>query len=168
MHHKDKMGLEVLIPAWFQDCVQLQQRLPTGPYSFPNPARFKPLASLDPIGAGNHPAEGIDSKLKSVSNSTEKNILFRTVSEAEGKQQKPDKLRNGNIWQHKIVLLGKDLGLQDNILNAVEASIDRNGGIVCYDEDKIDDVDFFVCRYRHGETFKRVRRRDLTRAHVPY
>ncbi|KAG8951559.1 hypothetical protein FRC04_005845 [Tulasnella sp. 424] len=162
MHHKDKMGLEVLIPAWFQDCVQLQQRLPTGPYSFPNPARYKPLASLDPIGAVNHPAESIDSKLKSVSSTTEKHILFRTVSEAEGKQQKPEKFRYANVWQTRIVLLGKDLNLQDNLLKAVEASIERNGGFPCHDEDKIEDVDVYVCRHRAGETFQRAVTRDIT------
>ncbi|KAG9018184.1 hypothetical protein FRB90_011933 [Tulasnella sp. 427] len=162
MHYKDKLGLEVLIPAWFQDCVQLQQRLPTGPYSFPNPARYKPLAALDPIGAVNHPVEAIDSKLKSVSTTTEKSILFRTVSEAEGKQQKPEKLRITSIWQSALVLLGEDLELTDSLLQAVQASIHRNGGIAIQGEDGIDTAEVYVGRYRHGKMFERAVQRNIT------
>ncbi|KAG8858274.1 hypothetical protein FRB96_005405 [Tulasnella sp. 330] len=158
MRLKQTLDLEVVVPTWFQDCQHLQQKIPTGPYSFPSPAIFKPLAALASTPQG----ELID-RLKVIVESTEKNSLYRTVLEACGeKRSKSTRQKTNNIWSGKQVLLADDLGVSEDVRITVEDSIKRNGGHVVVGEGNIDVVDVLVCRFRSGLAFDEAVRRNIT------
>ncbi|KAG9006990.1 hypothetical protein FRB93_008256 [Tulasnella sp. JGI-2019a] len=147
MSLKQRLSLDVVVPAWFQDCQTLQQLIPTGPYSFPSPMIYKPLAALTtPQG------EDFTERLKVIAESAEKNSLYRTVLEACGeKESKSRHWKRSNIWGGKKVLLGTDLGVSEDVRKSVQDSIARNGGLIVLEPSL---ADVLICRFRAGSQFE--------------
>ncbi|KAG8903530.1 hypothetical protein FRB99_003161 [Tulasnella sp. 403] len=140
MDHKEILGLEIILPAWFSDCHLLQQRLPTEPYSFPNPAMFQPMATLNVIG--NQPIAGTDDQYKSVTLLKQNDRLYRSTLIASGeKPLRDDRLKTSNVWRGQTVLLSSDLDLSEGLLLGVQNSITRNGGNPIHGDDNICDAD---------------------------
>lgn len=153
MQVKNRLGLEVVVPAWFQDSQHLQQKIPTGPYSFPSPVIFKPLASLQ-VPGGDPPTEQIGDRLKMAADSEEKNSLYRTLLEAYGdKQPKDTRKKKSNVWKGQRVLVSDDLDVGEDIRVSVEDSIKRNGGHVVAE---IANAQVLICRFRSGKEYDEV------------
>lgn len=151
-HKAHDPPLEVIVPAWFVDCLTFQQRIPTGPYSFPDPPVFHPMAPLT-----GEPPEGVVDQLRNSDRIATKNTLYRTLLEAGGeKMPKPNKEKASNIWGGQHVLLSDDLGMSEVVETGVQNSIIRNGGKVLIGEEHIAEADVYICRFRDGDGYDEV------------
>jgi hypothetical protein len=156
MYHKERLGIEIILPHWFDDCYKLQQRLPTDIYAFPNPKLFASYAQLNATGM-HQPEESVAARLLRAAETKEKNVLYRTILEADGiRPPRNPKSGNSNLWQNKKIMLSKDLDLAEERRANIEQNIENAGGIVIRDEKDVDQIDILIARYRLGEVYHKV------------
>lgn len=158
MHFAPHTHMSVLTPHWFDDSVRVGRRVPEGPYLWPDPKVLQPGMQVtmdeDDIEIG----EGGGKK------SGETRLSSPMATEEVG--------RDGvNVWAGRRLLLSRSLELGQGHREAVEASIQRAGGIVVKSRHQhrrgstrneeatlIDECDVFVTRYRSGKAYFKVAR----------
>ncbi|KZT00911.1 uncharacterized protein LAESUDRAFT_731846 [Laetiporus sulphureus 93-53] len=157
MHFRDKTGMVVILPHWFDDSVRLGIKgLPTAEYEWPEPAVLKLHAGED----------GKDT-LKSHRIPKGKKAFFETAV-ADGADLPARRARSRNIWKGMKVLLSASLGFNERQRAAHEADIRREGGNVAQLEllesgssaeiaeeeaEKVGEADVLVTKYRSGPAY---------------
>ncbi|KAG2357386.1 hypothetical protein BDR07DRAFT_1363282 [Suillus spraguei] len=158
MHFAPHTHMSVLTPHWFDDSVRVGRRVPEGPYLWPNPKVLQPGMQVtmddDDVEIGE---SGRKKRKKSGETRLSSPIVTEEAERREGV----------NVWAGRRLLLSRSLELRKGHREAVEANIQRAGGIVVKvkgtstDEEGqeneeatlVDECDVFVTRYRSGKAY---------------
>ena len=148
MHFADETGIVIVLPHWFDDAVRLGMgNLPTKPYEWPDPELLKGAEGLV------LDKESVKAKGKAALAALERNDVKRNmyatavmftptlgrsspptesdISLILGKVPGPSSEPAGSkVWQGRKVLLSRTLELYKGRREAVQAGIERAGGIV--------------------------------------
>ncbi|OAX40254.1 hypothetical protein K503DRAFT_714884 [Rhizopogon vinicolor AM-OR11-026] len=158
MHFAPHTHMSVLTPHWFDDSVRFGRRVPEGPYLWPDPKILRP-GELIPTGEdeGDIGASGKRKRKKSGETG-----LSSPIAKEEAKRRERIK-----VWAGKKLLLSRSLELGGGHREAVEANIQRAGGVVVeiqgtsaeeetQEEEEatlVDECDVFVTRCRSGKAY---------------
>ncbi|KAG2130893.1 hypothetical protein DEU56DRAFT_740363 [Suillus clintonianus] len=158
MHFAPHTHMSVLTPHWFDDSVRVGRRVPEGPYLWPDPKVLQPGMQVtmddDDLEIG-------ESGKKKRKKSGETRLSSPIPME------EADRRERVNVWAGRRLLLSRSLELGQGHREAVEANIQRAGGIVVKvkgtgtdeeaqeDEEAtlVDECDVFVTRYRSGKAY---------------
>ena len=159
MHYREKSGIRILVPHWFDDTVRLGIRdLPTRNYEWPEPRVFQPR----PEGRTTQEDEEYEPP-------PQRMVLYDTAS-FDNEEQRKVRPASRNVWKGKKLLLGLSLDLSDQQRRALAADIRRQGGEVVElasskaktqdraEEEvaKLSEADIFVTRFRTGPAYVKV------------
>ncbi|OSD06683.1 hypothetical protein PYCCODRAFT_1382487 [Trametes coccinea BRFM310] len=166
MHFKERTGVRILVPHWFDDTIRLGIRdLPTRNYEWPEPRVFQQRPE------GRTSQEDVDYEPP-----PERMVLYSTASLSNEEQGKTRPAAR-NVWKGKRILLGLSLDLSRNQRVALSADIRRQGGEVVElslpmsadpaarareELEKLDEADIFVTRYRTGPAYAKAYKNRLT------
>ncbi|KAH8102204.1 hypothetical protein BXZ70DRAFT_986996 [Cristinia sonorae] len=143
IRYKGDMGLTVVVPHWFDDCVRVGQLIETGPYEWPEPKVLE--ASWGKEGTERTKSRS-PQKLPA-----DKDAVYASVFQ-EGPVPSPK-----SVWKGLKLMLSLDL--TDSQRAAHEADIIREGGIVVQ---KVEEADILIMRYRSGPDFVKAYRLNKT------
>jgi len=156
MYHKDRLGIEILLPHWFDDCYKLQQLLPTDLYRFPNPKLFSLQTSLNLAGP-DHSEETVLRRLARDADAERKALLYGTLIEADAlTEPKERKIANLDLWSGKRICLSQDLALPEQRRSNSERRIISAGGTLVHDANDVDQIDVLVTKYRASDLYNKV------------
>ncbi|KAM5536688.1 hypothetical protein V8D89_009615 [Ganoderma adspersum] len=165
MHYREKSGIRVLVPHWFDDTVRLGIRdLPTRNYEWPEPRVFQP-----------RPEGRTTQEDEEYSPPPGRTVLYDTAS-FDNDEQRKVRPASRNVWKGKKLLLGLSLDLSDHQRRALAADIRRQGGEVVElssskvktqdrareEVAKLDDAEIFVTRFRTGSAYAKAYRQKKT------
>ncbi|KAI0935547.1 hypothetical protein AcV5_003952 [Taiwanofungus camphoratus] len=175
MHFRDKTGMCVLVPHWFDDSVRLGIRgLPTEEYEWPEPRVFR-AGSNSAQEDGVADAAGANVQ-KTYKLSSEKKLFYETALSSNNDfpfTRAPTR----NLWNGLRILLSASLGLSESQRDAHEADIRRGGGeavtlqsgksgslkeIAEEETKKVEETDVLVTRYRTGAAYVKAYKQDKT------
>ncbi|TCD65714.1 hypothetical protein EIP91_002290 [Steccherinum ochraceum] len=143
LHFKEDIGLRLLVPHWFDDCVRFGRNVDTEAYEWPEPRVFE-------VGFAKEGGER--SRSRSPQKLTaEKQAFYASIMQT-GPPPKPKSVWNGL----KIML---SLEMTESQMTAHEADIEREGGVVV---DDVDEADVVIMRYRSGPIFVKAYRANKT------
>jgi hypothetical protein len=112
---EEKLGIKVVLPHWFDDCLKLRRRVDEKPYLFPDPPLFKAFAEHN---AGSSGAEPISSR----------HLKYTHFGSVQSQSDPPASTATIFKGNHKNVLLGKDLGVSARLRGTLEHVIKEAGG----------------------------------------
>ncbi|KAI6044605.1 hypothetical protein EDC04DRAFT_2936196, partial [Pisolithus marmoratus] len=148
LHFAPHTHMLIVTPHWFDDSVRLGRRLPETPYLWPDPVVLRPGAALtlDEDGINNG---DLKRKKPRTSDFTGEDFDVSGAGEKE------------KVWGGRKVLLSRSLELSESQRGAVEAGINRSGGVVvkaeCVNDEAeeraVDLCDVFVTRWRSGKAY---------------
>ena len=159
MHYREKSGIRVLVPHWFDDTVRLGIRdLPTRNYEWPEPRVFQQR----PEGRTREEDEEYEPP-------PERMVLYDTAS-LDNDEQRKVRPAARKVWKGMKLLLGLSLDLSDHQRKALSADIRRQGGeVVEFSSAKskaherakeelanLEEADIFVTRFRTGSAYAKV------------
>jgi mediator of DNA damage checkpoint protein 1 len=166
MHFKNELPMKVLVPHWFDDTVRIGMRnIPTDPYEWPEPSVFSRYTAQTLKALGTSPptdAEDDSEPKRTRPLSLQKRALYDTVL-TETSDLPKQRLASDNIWDGRKVMFGSNLAFNESQREAHYRDVERAGGaIVEWDSpedelEKIDNTDIYVCQYREGRAFVKVR-----------
>lgn len=150
--------------------------IPTEPYEWPEPRVFTAYAATTAkaLGAGSTPAgsggeddneddDDKDARRGGRPLSIQKKALYDTVLVAPGGDLPTQRLASDNIWEGRRIMFGSNLGFTASRREAHHRDVERAGGVVVGWEtpeeelEKIDEADIYICQYRNGRAFVKVR-----------
>lgn len=148
LQFKDPMGLKVIVPHWFDDCVRFGQTMDTAPYEWPEPKVFE--AHWGKENDTDRSKSRSPQKL-----SPEKDAVYASV------------LKGGPVPEPKEVWKGLKLmiavPMNESQRSAHEADITREGGVVVR---SVEEADIVIIGYRSGPDFVKVRGRSVWHSFV--
>lgn len=208
MHYREESGIRIVLPHWFDDAVRLGMgNLPTKPYEWPDPELLKGADGLI------SEKENIKAKGKAALADLEQNDIKRNMYATAviftpnlGRSSPPAESdislvlskvpgpKNGahglnhqqtQVWRGRRIILSRTLELYKGRREAVQAGIERAGGVVLRFEgdgdepepmrqggdklgqkerirrrneaERVTGCDVLVTRWRHGRAYVRVR-----------
>jgi hypothetical protein len=90
----------------------------------------------------------------------EQALLYKSVKLAEADSIALDKVKAG-VWGGRRILLSRDLEIDDGRRRAIEASVERGGGVVvkyrATEEAEMNELEILITRYREGNEYDRVK-----------
>ena len=144
----------ILTPHWFDDAVRLGTRIPETPYAWPDPPVLRPGMTLalddDPLVT-----EGRRKRKPAADTDVEAGDGNNSIGEGG----------HVRVWAGRRILLSTSLGLGDGSRRAIEARIQRAGGVVVsisedadqdVEEKAVDESDVLVTRWRSGKSYFKV------------
>ncbi|KAI9457707.1 hypothetical protein HD554DRAFT_2042292 [Boletus coccyginus] len=151
LHFAPQTHMCILTPHWFDDAVRLGSRIPESPYAWPDPSVLRPGMTLtlsdDPLTT-----EGRRKRRLTADTDVEAGDGNNSIGEGG----------HVRVWAGRRILLSTSLGLSDGSRRAIEARIQRAGGVVVpvsedADEDAeekaVDESDVLVTRWRSGKSY---------------
>ncbi|KAI0820066.1 hypothetical protein BC628DRAFT_1399403 [Trametes gibbosa] len=166
LHFKEKTGVCILVPHWFDDTVRLGIRdLPTKNYEWPEPRVFEQRP------------EGRTSQEDAEYEPPPERMMLYNTSSMTNEEQRKVKPAARNVWNGKRILLGLSLDLSDNQRKALGADIRRQGGEVVEvstsrsishadrvreELEHLEEADVYVTRYRTGAAYAKAYKRGMT------
>ena len=153
-HFQEMTKVKVILPHWFDDAVRLGTgTLPTTEYEWPETRVLRVAQDIE------------GEEIKRSKTVGAKKTLFKTAIWTPGQDLPTSTTKKRDIWEGRIVLLGRSLELTGGRREAVEGSIRRANGVVLeYDGDgdekeeveKVKEADVFITRYRAGAAYVQV------------
>lgn len=140
IHFKGDMGLTVVVPHWFDDCVRLGQIIDPEPYEWPEPKVFEATWGKETEDKDRAKSRS-PQKLPS-----EKDAVYASVFQ-KGPVPTPK-----SVWRGLKLMLSLELSKSQRA--AHEADIEREGGVVVHN---VEETDILITRYRDGPDFVKVR-----------
>jgi mediator of DNA damage checkpoint protein 1 len=148
MHFREHTNIKVLLPHWFDDAVRLGYGdLDTAVYEWPNPRVLEPDMGISLLEK-----DRARDKDRDPDKDREKKALFKGLHWSP-----PGKDKGGverDVWEGRKILLGDSLQLIEGRRQAVEAGIQRAGGVVVTGD--IEHADILITRYRAGKVYLKV------------
>lgn len=162
MHFKADTGMKVLLPHWFDDCVTLgigvggEGGLGTEGYEWPEPRYLRRAPDDDATAKDKNASNVIKGELSRAKKKLLQSIGWNDLPPSSSSSP------SSNIWSGRKILLSQILGLSPGRREAVEAGIRRAGGVVVdaeegNEEERMEDADVFVTRFRGGGAYYKVR-----------
>ena len=187
MHYTDETGIVVVLPHWFDDAVRLGMgNLPTKPYEWPDPELLKGVDDLV-LDKENVKAKGKAALAALEQNDVKRNMYATAVmfTPTLGRSSPPTESEislilsklpgpstepaGSKVWNGRKVLLSRTLELYKGRWEAVQAGIERAGGVVLRFEGDADEPEPELASARQKPVkdkmskMERVRRRNEAR-----
>jgi hypothetical protein len=134
------LGIKVVLPHWFDDCLKLRRRVDEKPYLFPDPPLFKAFAARN-AGAN------------AVEPSSSDHLQYTHFGSLQSHSAPPEcssVIFKGN---RKKVLLGKDLGVSQRLRGTLEHVVQRAGGKLV---ESVADAQVYIGSWREKDDYIRV------------
>lgn len=144
----------ILTPHWFDDAVRLGRRIPETPYAWPDPPVLRPGITLN-----------LDDDPLVTEGRRKRKPAGDTEAEAGDSTNVPNEEEHARVWAGRRILLSTSLELGDGSRGAIEARIQRAGGVVVpiaedtdedVEEKAVDECDVLVTRWRSGKSYFKV------------
>ncbi|KAG6371485.1 hypothetical protein JVT61DRAFT_9520 [Boletus reticuloceps] len=159
LHFAPQTNMCILTPHWFDDAVRLGRRIPETPYTWPDPPVLRPGVTLD-----------VDDDPLATEGKRRRKPAADTDAEAGDDTNASNEGEHVRVWAGRRVLLSPSLELAGGSRRAIEARIQRAGGVVVpipedadeYLEEKaVDESDVLVTRWRSGKSYLKAARASL-------
>ncbi|KAH0826410.1 hypothetical protein J3R83DRAFT_5383 [Lanmaoa asiatica] len=157
IHYAPQTHMCILTPHWFDDAVRLGRRIPETPYAWPDPHVLRPGTTLN---------------LDDDALATEGRRRRKPAGDAEAGDgtNVPNEGEHVRVWAGRRILLSTSLDLGDSSRGAIEAGIQRAGGVIVpitegadehTEEKAVDECDVLITRWRSGKSYFKAARASL-------
>lgn len=152
VHYASQTHMCIVTPHWFDDAVRLGRRIPETPYTWPDPQVLRPGMSLN---ADDDALATQDKRKRKAPAETETGDGTDIPNQGE----------HVRVWDGRRILLSTTLELAESSRGAIEAGIQRAGGIVVpitegadenAEENAVGKCDVLITRWRGGKSYLKV------------
>ena len=129
------LGIKIVLPHWFDDCLKLGRRIDEQPYLLPNPEYGRQLHTSPPKPSDNKQLIGASHPDPSMA----------------PRPTPPTARKSLNVFKNKSIMLARNLGIGSHLREILENLIDTGQGKVVTSVHK---ANMYVCKYREGNDYK--------------
>ncbi|BFZ57583.1 regulator of Ty1 Transposition [Savitreella phatthalungensis] len=151
--HKAKEAkdvVQIVLPHWIDDCLQVGRRLPSEPYRLPNPS----------IAMTGFPDQNLSHR-RATDDFTYLSSKRTKLSDVDVQSVKHDQ-----VFTNYRFLFATDLDLETRIIESLKGIVQAAGGSIAKSFE--DDANVYICQYRDGAAYEEAERRKLIVGNVAW